>query len=184
MAAHIAGVPGFSDCRSMLDLGGGPAVNAMAVVQAGDRLRAVVFDRPDIARMARRYIATYGFEDRVTTIGGNYLTDSLGDGYDLIMITDTLYYSDSEIDPVLEKCRCALNPGGMLVGIHAVLTHDRTRPASLVLGLLTETMTGQARMPESGFLAGALRRCGFEDISSEMVTVCGSPMEMNVAGKR
>jgi predicted O-methyltransferase YrrM len=184
MAVHIAALPAFSTCRSMLDLGGGPAINAMAVAEANEQLRAVVFDRPGIARMARTYIATYGFEDRVTAVGGNYLTDPLGEGYDLILITDTLYYTDSEIDPVLKKCQGALNPGGILVGIHAVLTDDRTGPASLVLDLLTETMTGQAQLPEKGFLVRALGRCGFDGILSEMVTICGSLMEMNVARKK
>jgi hypothetical protein len=130
--------------------------------------------------MARSYIRDYGFEDRVTTFGGDYLKDSLGTGYDLIMITDSLYYSDQEIDPVLKKCHASLKPEGVFVGIHAVLTDERTRPTQMVLDLLPECMTGQAHMPEKGFLANALGRCGFNGITSKMVTICGIQMEMNV----
>ena len=180
-AGCISRLPEFSNRRSMLDLGGGPGVNAMAVAEANPNLRVTVFDRPEIVRLAQNYIRDYGFEDRVSTLGGDYLTDSLGTGYDLIMVTDSLYYEEREIDPVLKKCRAALLPGGMLVGIHAVLTRERTGPAHLVLGLLPDTMTGRAHMPEKGFLARAMARCGFDGITSEMVNVCGIRMEMNAA---
>lgn len=180
IAEQVAGVPGFSACRSMLDLGGGPGINAMAVVSTNDRLEATVFDRPGIVRLAERYIKKYGFSNRVKTVGGNYLKDPLEKAYDLILITDSLYYEDREVDPVLNKCYAALNPGGMLVGIHAVLTCERTSPAHLVLDLLPEAVNGQAHIPDKGFLALALDRCGFDNISSRMVTICGNPMEMNV----
>ena len=109
-AQHIAGLPEFPACRSMLDVGGGPAINAMAVAQDNPQIRATVFDRPSIARMASTYIQTYGFEDRVKAVGGNYLRDDLGQGYDLVMITDTLYYEEQEIEPVLQKMSCSAQP--------------------------------------------------------------------------
>jgi hypothetical protein len=67
----------------------------------------------------------------------------------------------------------------MFAGIHVVLTHERTRPAHLVMDLLAETMTGQAHLREEGFLLHALERCGFKDVTSKKVTICGIPMEMN-----
>lgn len=180
MATHIAALPAFKDCRTMLDLGGGPAINAMALAQANPRLRATVLDRPAIARMAREYIESYGFSDRVSARGGDYLKDSLGDGYDLIMITDSLYYAEEQVDLLIRKCREALHPGGMLVGIHAVLTHERTRPSHSVLGMLAEAMTGQGDLPDQGFMEQALVRCGFDRIISRMVPIGYSIMEMNV----
>ena len=183
IAEQITALPAFQNCKTMLDLGGGPAINAMAVAQENSQLRVTVFDRPSIAPLARSYIDAYGFSDRITAMGGDYLKDSLGQGYDLIMITDTLYYEDQEIDPVLRKCHEALNPGGRLAAIHAVLTDERTRPVNLVLDLLTETMSGQAHMPEKGYLASALDRCGFKDITSKMVDIGGTFMEMNLAHK-
>lgn len=183
IAEQITGLSGFQNYKTMLDLGGGPAINAMAVAQKNPQLRVTVFDRPSIAPLARGYIKAYGFDDRITAMGGDYLKDSLGEGYDLIMITDSLYYADQEIDPVLQKCHESLNPGGRLVAIHAVLVDERTRPAHLVLDLLTETMSGQAHLPEKGFLVSALGRCGFSDITSQMVEIGGTFMEMNLGHK-
>lgn len=180
IARQIAALPEFSACRTMLDLGGGPAINAMAVAQENPQIRVKVFDRPGIANMARNYIRAYGFQDRVTALGGDYLNDPLGEGYDLIMITDTLYYADQEIEPVIQKCHGALNPGGILAAIHAVLTDEGTRPTNLVLDLLNETMTGQAQLPEKSFLMRPLAQCGFKDLTSKMVNIGGTPMEMNM----
>ena len=183
MAAIVADAPGFDACRRMLDLGGGPGVNAMAVAQANEGLAAVVFDRPEIVAIARGYIDEYGMSERVSTMGGDYLSDDIGGGYDLIMVTDSLYYGDAELDRVLAKCRQALAPGGLLVGVHAVLTDEATKPAKMVLAMLPEALAGQAALPERGFLARAMARHGFAEISSRMAMVAGAPMEVNV-GRR
>lgn len=183
MAREIAIVSGFTDCRRMLDLGGGPGINAMAVAEMNDHVTATVIDRPEIIKFTERYIRDYGFENQVTAVAGDYLKDSIGSGYDMIMITDSLYYSDQEVDGVLKKCYAALNSGGFFVGIHAVLTHERTRPAFMVLGMLPDAVCDQGVLPDQGFLERALRRCNFENLSSKMISVGGSPMEMNVGYK-
>jgi hypothetical protein len=179
IAHNVSCIPSFKYCRRMLDLGGGPGVNAMAVVSKNTDLEATIFDRPDIVHLAENYIKEYGFGDRVKTLGGDYLKDFIGSDYDMIMITDSLYYTDSEIDAVLNKCRNALNPSGFFVGIHAVLTEERTQPAHMVLGMLPETVMNSGTLPDKGYLAKALERCGFVNISSEMVMIGGSFFEMN-----
>lgn len=184
MAREIATVPGFTDCHSMLDLGGGPGINAMAVVEAHDGLTATVFDRPEVVKLTERYIHKYGFEKQVTVAAGDYLKDTIGSRYDIIIITDSLYYDDHEVDVVLNKCHSALNPGGFLVSIHAVITHARTQPAHMVLGMLLDAVSGQGILPDKGFFERALVRCGFENISSKMISVGGTPMEMDVGYAR
>ena len=183
IARHVSSLPSFKNCRKMLDIGGGPGVNAMAVVRENENLEATVFDRPDIVHMADRYIQEYGFSDRVKTLGGDYLKDPVGSEYDMIMITDSLYYTDPEIDTVLHKCREALKPGGFFVGIHCVLTDERTRPSNMVIGMLPETVMNSGSLPDKGFLIKALERCGFTNISSEMVMIGDSLFEMNAGYK-
>ena len=179
LAEQISSVPGFSRFRTMLDMGGGPGINLMAVMAENDDLMGVLFDRPEIVRLAQGYIKEYGFEERISVTGGDYLKDSLGSGYDLIMVTDSLYYEDRELDSVLAKCRRALNPGGTLVGIHAVLTDNGTKPENMVLAMLPEGLAGQGVLPEKGFFEDALKRTGYSAITSKTVTIGGALMEMN-----
>ncbi len=183
IARSLAEIPGFDRCRTMMDLGGGPGVNAMAVVRAHGNIKAVVYDRPGIAAIARGYIEKYGFGDSVTTAEGDYLQCLPGKGYDLIMVTDSLYYEDDEVDAVIARCHEALNDDGIFVGIHAVLTHEKTMPANLVLDMLIESLNGNAALPESGFIARSMQRCGFCDVTSKMVDIAGIDMEMNT-GRR
>ena len=180
MACKIASIPEFVDCRCILDLGGGPGINAMAVAEMHNELMAIVIDRPEIIKFTERYIRKYGFEKRVTAVAGDYLRDTIGLGYDMIMITDSLYYTDQEVDTVLKKCHAALNPGGFLVGIHAVLTHNHTRPVSMVMGMFPDVVSGRGELPDQGFMMRALNRCGFGNVSSEMIMVGCTPMEMNI----
>ncbi len=179
-ARNVAGLPGFGACRSMLDLGGGPGINAMAVVEAHRELKATVFDRPSVVCITSRYIKQYGFEDQISVIGGNYLEDPIGAEYDMIMVSDSLYYAREEIDRVVTKCREALRPGGFMVGFHPVLTHERTQPANLVVAMLPDSLTGQGSLPDKGFMEQSLRRCGFDDVTSSMVAIGDVMMEMNV----
>ena len=180
MAREIASIPEFADCRSILDLGGGPGINAMAVTEMHNELTATVFDRPEIIKFTERYIREYGFEKRVSAVAGDYLRDHVGSEYDMIMITDSLYYTDQEVDRVLRKCRAALNPKGFLVGIHAVLTRNRTRPADMVMGMFPDVVLGRGELSDQGFLMRAMNRCGFKNVSSAMIMVGGTPMEMNI----
>lgn len=183
MADHIAAIRGFAQCRSLLDLGGGPGVNAMAVLQRQSELHAVVFDRPEIARIAERNARQWGFAQRLSGLGGNYLKDDLGTGYDMIMVTDTLYYAQDDVARVLRKCYDALAPGGFMVALHSVLTHERTQPPMLVIGMLCESLRGQGSLPDAGFLCEPMRQAGFRDTHNQFVTVGGSPIEMNLGYK-
>jgi predicted O-methyltransferase YrrM len=183
MAEQISGLPGFAQCRRMLDLGGGPGINAMAVAAANEQLKVTVFDRPEIVRLAQGYIRKFGFEQQVDVMGGDYLKDPLGSEYDLIMITDSLYYGQEEIMAVLRKCHQALKQGGLFAGIHAVLTHERTQPKNTVLGMLPEALADKAYLPEKGYLITAMERVGFQGVTSSMADIGGVPMEMNTGRK-
>lgn len=180
IAREISAVQGFTDCHRFLDLGGGPGINAMAVAEKYDKLTATIMDRPEIVKFTRHYIRKYGFEKQIEAVAGDYLQDPIGSGYDMIMITDSLYYPDQEIDTVLKKCHDALNPCGFLVGIHAVLTHARTQPPTMVLGMLSDAISNQGMLPDQGFFEHALIRCKFKNLSSKMVVIGGISMEMNI----
>jgi hypothetical protein len=180
IAKSVSMIPSFKNCEKMLDMGGGPGVNVMAVVSKNENLEAMLFDRPEIVRMAENYIKEYGFSDRIKTIGGDYLKDDIGSDYDMIMITDSLYYSDEEIDAVLNKCKKCLKSDGFFVGIHGVFTDERTQPADMVMGMLPEIVMNSGFLPDKGFLFKALERCGFHNVSSKMVSIGGGMMEMNV----
>lgn len=119
----------LSGISRALDLGGGPAVYAMALARAKDDLQVTVVDLPTVVPTTRRNVAESGLSDRIEAIGGNILEDDLGTGYDLVLISETVHaLSEPQSQRLVARSYDALNPGGRLVVHDFILDDDRTGP--------------------------------------------------------
>ncbi len=102
--------------RRLLDVGGAGGSFAMALLQGRENVEATVFELPHIAGEARRLIKERGMEDRVRFQEGDFRTDLLGEGYDLVFCSNIFHLCDGELcRTVIEKAASALEPGGRLV---------------------------------------------------------------------
>jgi len=168
----------------MLDLGCGPGINGIAIVSGHPTMRGVSFDRPRTVNVARRSIREYGMEDRMTAIGGDHTCDPIGEDYDLILACDTLCYSEDEIDHVMSKIHAALSPQGVLLSIHHGLTHERTKPAGMVLGMLISGLKGEdMEVLDQGFIADAMIRAGFRSVRSRTLDSDWGELDADIARK-
>jgi len=170
-AKIFASLPEFASCKKMLDLGCAAGLNGIAIVSAHPTMKGVSFDHPKNIEITREVIRSYGMEDRMEAIGGNYVKDSVGKAYDLILASDTLYYTqEEEIDPIMIKLHDALNPGGALITIHPCLVSERTKPGNLVLANLFSGLKGEDMgLIEQGFLVDAMLRAGFKSVRSKTI---------------
>ncbi len=182
-ASLVRALPEYRGFKRMLDLGGGPGLNSVAIVQEHPHLESVVFDRKRVVDIAREYIERFGVVDRIETRAGDYSSDALGTGYDFILASDTLYYPSEELDDIASKLFSALNPGGVLMGIHGVLVEEKTLPEHMVLGMLPDALMDQGELPDSGFLAPSLLRAGFAIVHTREVRMISCPMEVDIARK-
>jgi hypothetical protein len=183
MAAMVSQIDGFQSFEKMLDLGGGPGLYCIAMVGEHPRMHGVVFDRPAVVKVAEEFIAEYEMGDRVTTMGGDYINDPIGEGYDLIWASATLNFARFELTTVVEKIYRALNPGGVFVSLADGLTHERTRPAAYVLGSMSWLFSGQDLMFNSGEIAETMERVGFSTVERTTVKTPMMPMELDIARK-
>ncbi len=133
------------DASNMLDLGGGPGTYALEWAKLHPHLKATVFDIPQVLEVARDYIKRYGLEERVSTMAGDFHTDDIGKGYDLVLMANILHmYDEDRGKELILKVTGALEPGGRLI-IHGFSTEeDETAPLQDVLfnlnmGLITES---------------------------------------------
>jgi len=134
----------IGDSKRMLDVGGGPGTYSLEWAKLHKHLKATVFDIPPVLEVAKDYIKKYGLEDRVDTKPGDFQTDDLGNGFDLVLLANVLHMYDEESGKTLiRKAFEALVPGGRII-IHGFCTDDeKTGPLndvifSLNMGLLTE----------------------------------------------
>jgi len=159
----------LSGVSRVLDVGGGSGAFSMAFVHAKDSIKATVFDLPDVVPLTRNYIEQAGLTNKVDTSAGDYLTDDLGSGYDLVFLSAIVHSnSPDENRKLLRKCARALRSGGQVVVQDFIMNEDRTSPAHgalFALNMLVATEAGdtftetevQSWLEEAGF-ADILRK--------------------------
>jgi precorrin-6B methylase 2 len=133
-AGEIISLIDLSGVSKVLDVGGGSGAYAMAFVKADPNIRATVFDLPGVVPLTQGYIQQAGLSECVQTVAGNYLSDELGKGFDLIFISAVIHSNSPEENRMLlRKAVQALNPGGRVVIQDFIINEDRTGPAWSVL---------------------------------------------------
>jgi hypothetical protein len=122
-------------------------------------------------------------ENRMSVLGGDFNRDLIGEGYDLIFTSNSLQFAQ-DIDAVMMKIHDALNPNGVCVSMFSFgHTHERTKPESLVLGLLSMSLLGHETGVDQGYIADAMLRTGFKSVHSSIVNTGWGPMELDIARK-
>lgn len=136
----------LANVESVLDVGGGSAAFAMGFVRARKGLKATVFDLPNVVPITRRYIEAEDMADDVDVRTGDYNTDELPVGYDLVFLSAIIHANDfAQNEALITKCANSLNPGGQLAVQDFIMDDDRIRPehgAIFALNMLTGTENG------------------------------------------
>ncbi len=183
MAEFLASLPEFPGMKKMLDLGGGAGFYAMLTVSAHKTMTGVVFDLPPIVAVAREFIREYGFSDRVSTMGGDYTKDPLGDFYDLVYAGGTLNFAKAHIDTVFQKIYAALNPGGVFISQHGSVSKDRNEPGGQTLDFLFDELNGMDIIFPKGMIAKSMVRAGFKSVTSKVQKNEFGGSEIDIARK-
>jgi SAM-dependent methyltransferase len=183
MTKIVSGLPEFAGFGRMLDLGGGHGMFALYFVDAHPEMTGVVFDRPAVAAVANEFIQTYGLQERVAVMEGDYLTDDIGSGYDLIWACATLNFARHDLDALIEKVHRALNPGGVFLAFQDGMTHERTRPDTM-LGHLGDSLRSVEDFSfDQGEIAASMLRCGFRSVQSRTINSPMGAMDLDIARK-
>jgi SAM-dependent methyltransferase len=160
VAIGVCAIFDFSAARCLLDVGGGSAVLATAVLHAYPHLCGVSFDRPAVAPIAQETVADAGLADRLAVVSGDMFTDTLPAGADVITLSWILHdCDDGRALTLLRRCHAVLEPGGTVLVLEALLDEDGAGPlaaAALSLIMLVATQGGRERTAaEYGALLGA-----------------------------
>jgi 2-polyprenyl-3-methyl-5-hydroxy-6-metoxy-1,4-benzoquinol methylase len=158
----------LSGVKRALDLGGGPGTYAMEMARKG--VSVTLFDRPETIEIAQSIIKRAGARN-IDFLRGDFLSDDIGKGYDLIFISQVLHScSEKECARLMKKSGTALNPRGRLVIQEFHIEKDRAHPVQSALfsvNMLVNTAAGRCYSPYEikGWLSGA----GFRKIKDRML---------------
>ncbi|MDQ7095679.1 methyltransferase [Desulfosporosinus sp. PR] len=109
---------GFSRAGSLIDIGGGHGLYAIALCQTHPGLQAVVFDKPHVIGLADEFIAHYALTERISTQGGDAMSDPLGSGFDIAIIAHLLYKFRKQLPEFFRKLNASVKSGGIVVSNH------------------------------------------------------------------
>lgn len=110
--------------KRLVDVGGGSGIYAIAWLRQHPDLRAIVFDRPEVLKVADEFARDYGVSDRLELVAGDMFTDPLPTGGDVLLLSNILHDWDlPECNTLVARCAESLAPGGQLL-IHDVFLND------------------------------------------------------------
>jgi cyclopropane fatty-acyl-phospholipid synthase-like methyltransferase len=152
--------------RYILDLGGGPGTYAMALARKGRQV--TIMDFPDTLKIARKLIHKSGLSGSVRLLPGDFTSDTLGTGYDLIFISQIFHaYDEAACISMLRKSCDALNPGGKVIVQEFLLNETRTAPlqgALFAINMLVNTPDGRTYTPQE--MTAWIKKAGFIGIKT------------------
>jgi hypothetical protein len=120
-AAAILGAYGFSDVKSVVDVGSGRGALLASILQAYPQLRGTAFDLPAAEHECMRNFVAAGLADRATFVAGDFFR-SLPEGHDIYLLKSVLHnWDDAAATRILEVCREAISPEGRLLILERVI---------------------------------------------------------------
>lgn len=110
--------------RRVLDVGGGTGIYSIAWLRRHPGLTAVVWDRPEVLKVAREMAASFGVLTRMEFVAGDMFLDRVPGGADVVLLSNVLHDWDvPACRTLLARCAAVLPAGGRLL-IHDVFLND------------------------------------------------------------
>lgn len=162
VAAQILNAYRFGRHRRMLDIGGGEGRFLEAVGARAPRLALAMFDLPAVAERARARLDTAGLTGRTTLHHGDFRTDPVPTGYDLVTLVRVLHdHDDPVVSALLRAIYMALPSGGRLLIAEPMADTSGAKPAGdAYFGLYLFAM-GSGRPRRATEIRAMLQAAGF-----------------------
>lgn len=129
----------FSGFKQMLDIGGGTGAMSLSICARHTQLRSLVFDLPQVARLASEYVKESEAAARIEIVAGNFKLDELPVGFDVALLANLLSVASEETNRKLfKRIYERLPDGGAIILSGYILDDGRTSPLIPVLFCLQD----------------------------------------------
>jgi O-methyltransferase domain/Dimerisation domain len=150
----------FSDCRLIVDVGGGQGGLLAAVLNRAPQAGGVLFDRPSVVASAESVLAPAGVWDRCAAVGGSFF-ESVPAGGDTYLLKAIVHdWDDPQAVAILRNVRAAIADGGRVLLWEMVLPDGAPNNLGFLLDLEMLVSAG-GRERTAAQYAGLLSDAGF-----------------------
>jgi demethylspheroidene O-methyltransferase len=164
VAADVLAAYRLDRHRCLLDLGGGEGILLTAVAAVAPATQLILFDLPAVAERARGRFAKAGLAARATVVGGDFHTDPLPEGADIVSLIRVIHdHDDDAALAILRAARRALPPGGTVLVAEPMAGAPGAEPVGAYFNFYLLAM-GSGRARRSDELAELLRKAGFSRV--------------------
>jgi 2-polyprenyl-3-methyl-5-hydroxy-6-metoxy-1,4-benzoquinol methylase len=149
-AQMIAANVGFEPDRELkvLDIAAGHGIFGIMVAKAFPNAQIYALDWENVLAVATENAEKFGVADRHHLIPGSAFDTDLGDGYDVVLVTNFLHHFDAETcTNFMRRVNGSLKPDGKAMTLEFVPNDDRISPpaeALFSLVMLAATPAGDA----------------------------------------
>jgi len=165
IAEEILAVGPIAQHKCLLDIGGGDGTFLTTVAAQIPHLQMMLFDLPAVAEKARQRFSAAELNARAQAFGGDFLTDPLPIGADIVSIVRVIHdHDDAAALSILRAARSALATGGTLLvaepmsGSAGVETVTDAYFAFYLLAM------GRGRPRDFVALSNLLHKAGFKEV--------------------
>ena len=179
----LRSLPEYESIQKMLDLGCGAGCLGIAVIQDAKNSTGVLFDSPAMRQLIEETVTLSGMEKRVSVKTGDFLTDDIGSGYDLILCSSIMLFAIAGGADFFSKLRNALNPGGVVVCLNEGIEPDHSGPWDMVLGYMAFNLQGMPIGVIKGQIAEAAKAGGFNSVENRSLLLSTGMHDINILRK-
>jgi O-methyltransferase domain/Dimerisation domain len=145
--AQLVGAAEGHPCR-VLDIAAGHGMYGITIAQQNPQAHVTALDWPAVLEVARENAEKAGVANRYEARAGSAFEAALGDGYDLILLTNIFHHFDKPTCvQLMRRVHQALKPHGKALTLEFVPNEDRISPptaAGFSLLMLAGTDAGDA----------------------------------------
>jgi cyclopropane fatty-acyl-phospholipid synthase-like methyltransferase len=153
--------------ESVLDVGGGSGCFSMEFINRKPGLKTAIFDLPNVIPISKKIVEKEGFAGKIQHHSGDYTSDKLPTGFDLVFLSAIIHSNSSETNQdLVKKCYNSLNTDGKIVIQDWIMNDAKTDPvqgAIFSINMLVGVEGGDCYSEKE--VSTWMRNAGFTDIS-------------------
>lgn len=166
IAAEVLDAYDIRKHHHLLDVGGGDGTFLCAAAARAPDLRLTLFDLPAVAERASARFARAGLSGRAAACGGDFRSDLLPAGADLVTLVRVVHDHDDDVAlDLLRAARHAIAPGGTLLLAEPMAETPGAEPIGHAYFGFYLLAMGRGRPRTVAELSLLMRNAGFRGVS-------------------